>query len=177
MRPGQVERRLTIDVADKGHQAFFELVFGRQYGGDVVRFRSARRGERERLRAMSIFRCRGQLAEHPGANANIVPVVANGRVYVASYKQLVIELESTSSQPEQTDVQDATELGPNERVIFGTISTVNGDTLAVANPSGALVNVDATEAVEAHQSAVLSADEPVRIIGSYDTSSIERTSR
>jgi hypothetical protein len=120
------------------------------------------------------------------ADANIVPIVANGLVYVASYKQLAIFglASSTASlqaaqttqqdppQPAETAAKDFTQLSPNEHEVFGTIRTVNGNTITVATRTKALVDVDATEAVEAYQSVGLLVDEPVRMLGSYDTSSV-----
>jgi hypothetical protein len=117
-------------------------------------------------------------------NANIVPVVANGRVYVASYQQLAIFgtgtaapqtaqiAQQSSPQPAQPAVQDLTQLPPHGHELFGTISTVDGDMLTVATRTGALVNVDATEAVQAYQSVVLLVDEPVRMFGSYNAANV-----
>jgi len=110
-----------------------------------------------------------------GANANIVPVVANGRVYVASYKQLAIF--GLGSGPAATLTLtaaplDPTQLGPNQHEIHGTIQTLSGYMLTVATLSGAQVDVDATQAVQTYQSVVLSVGEAVRMLGSYDASNV-----
>jgi len=117
------------------------------------------------------------------ANANIVPVVANGHVYVASYKQLSIfglagtvaatpQTAQTATQAVaqtvQTTTQDSTELPPNGHEIVGSISSINGDRLTIATRSGAVVNVNATQARQNYQSVVLLVDEAVRVLGSFD---------
>ena len=117
------------------------------------------------------------------ANANIVPVVANGHVYVASYKQLSIfglagavgatpQTAQTAAQAVaqtvKNTIQDSTELPPNGHEIFGRISSINGDRLTIATRSGGVVNVNATQAVQNYQSVVLLVDEAVRILGSFD---------
>jgi hypothetical protein len=121
-----------------------------------------------------------------GGNANIVPVVANGHVYVASNKQLAIfglgsgsaapqtaqTSQQLSAQTVQTAAEDFTQLPAHGHEIFGTISTVNGDIITVVTRNGALVDVDATEAVQAYQSVVLLVDESVRMLGSYDTANV-----
>jgi hypothetical protein len=119
-------------------------------------------------------------------NANIVPVVANGHVYVASYLQLAIfglgpataapqttqAVQQSSLQTAEPAAQDFTQLPAKAHEIFGTISAVNGDMLTVITRTGALVDVDATEAVQAYQSVVLLVDESVRMLGSYNTSNV-----
>jgi hypothetical protein len=52
------------------------------------------------------------------------------------------------------------------------ITTVNGDVITVETRNGALVDVDATEAVESYQSVVLLVDEAVRMLGSYNASNV-----
>jgi hypothetical protein len=88
-----------------------------------------------------------------GTNANIVPVVANGKVYVASYKALTIFGPGGHLAPvkqaaplQMTPVQVATEpAGPQ---IFGTITSVSesGNQIAVQLRSGQSVSVDLADA-------------------------------
>jgi hypothetical protein len=83
------------------------------------------------------------------ANANIVPVVANGKVYVASYKALTIFGPGGHLAPVKqaaplamTPVQVATEAAGSQ--IFGTITSVsdNGDQIAVQLRSGRSVSAN-----------------------------------
>jgi hypothetical protein len=124
------------------------------------------------------------------ANANIVPVVANGHVYVASNQQLsifglgtaaaVAQTASTaqpaSVQPVQTAEQAAapalTELPPNGHEVFGTINNINGDMFTLTIRKGDIINVDATQAMQEYQSVVLLVGEAVRIIGTFDSSNV-----
>jgi hypothetical protein len=110
-------------------------------------------------------------------NANIVPVVANGRVYVASYKELAIFGLArggavVAAVPRLRPAP--TELPPDGHEIFATIKTVAGANLTVATRTGKLLRVDAAEAMQAKQSVVLLVDEPVRLLGSYDSAGILR---
>jgi hypothetical protein len=124
---------------------------------------------------------------NPTSNANIVPVVANGHVYVASYKQLAIfglggtvgvtnQTAQTApqaiAQTVQTTGRDFAELPPNGHEIFGTIRSINGDSLTIATRSGGIINVNATLALQNYESVVLLADEAVRILGSFDGSNV-----
>jgi hypothetical protein len=123
-------------------------------------------------------------------NANIVPVVANGHVYVASYQQLSIfglgtaaaaaqtasTAQPASVQPVQTAEQAAapalTELPPNGHEIFGTINIINGDMFTLTIRKGDVINVDATQAMQEYQSVILLVGEAVRIIGTFDSSNV-----
>jgi hypothetical protein len=114
-----------------------------------------------------------------GGNANIVPVVAAGRVYVASYKELAIfglspggAAKSASAVPRPRP--PPTELPAGGHEIFATIKTVAGSNLTVATRTGKLLRVDAAKAIEARQRIVLLVDEPVRVLGSYDSAGILR---
>ena len=113
------------------------------------------------------------------SDADIVPVVADGRVYVASYKELAIfglppagAAMPAAAVPRLPPAQPELPVGSHE--IFATIKTVAGDNLSVATRTGKLIHVDATAAIEAKLSVVLLADEPVRILGSYDNAGVLR---
>jgi hypothetical protein len=112
-------------------------------------------------------------------------VVGGGHVYVASYQQFAIfglgsgtlsaqTTEQASPQAAQAGVLDFTQLPPHGHELFGTITTVNGDMLTVATRTGALINVDATEAVQTYQRIVLLVDEPVRMLGSYNAANVSQ---
>ncbi len=113
-----------------------------------------------------------------GSDADIVPVVADGRVYVASYKELAIfglpgrAAVSAGAVPPARPAPLALPADGHE--IFATIKTVAGHNLTVATRTGKLIHVDATAAIEAKLSVVLLVDEPVRILGSYDNAGVLR---
>ena len=49
---------------------------------------------------------------------------------------------------------------------------INGNMITVATHKGALINVDATNAVQTYQSVVLLVGEAVRMLGSYNAASV-----
>jgi hypothetical protein len=117
---------------------------------------------------------------HTDANANIVPVVANGRVYVASYKKLSIfglpsapnaALQEPATLVDETVISQQ-QAAANEHQIHGTIQTVNGLTLTVQPRTGGPIQVDATQAYQNDAVGVLYPDEPVRVLGSFDASNV-----
>jgi hypothetical protein len=107
------------------------------------------------------------------ANAGIVPVVANGRVYVASYKQLAIFGLAPAAGANLAAVQSPVPPAPpvlprDDHEIFGTIKAVAGSSLTLATRAGELVRVDAADAVRNHLSVVLLLGEPIIVSGGYD---------
>jgi hypothetical protein len=86
-----------------------------------------------------------------GTNANIVPVVANGRVYVASYKALTIfgllspgQLAPLAQAAPLNVTPTPLNTQPSGPQIFGTITSVSesGDQIAVLLRSGRSVSVN-----------------------------------
>ena len=105
-----------------------------------------------------------------GGNANIVPVVANGNVYVASYQTLTI-FGLLSAQP--LVKQRVTNPLPASRSrglagpeIFGTITSVMGNQIVVQLRSGTSVPVDLTDAAKSFQTVIPSVGENVEVRGS-----------
>jgi hypothetical protein len=111
-------------------------------------------------------------------NANIVPVVANGRVYVASYKELAIfglppgGAAASAAVPRLPPTRPALQAQGHE--IFATVKTVAGANVTVATRTGKLLHIDVAKAMVAKQSVVLLVDEAVRVLGSYDRAGILR---
>jgi hypothetical protein len=108
-------------------------------------------------------------------NANIVPVVANGRVCVASYKELAIfELAATANQKAvSSPVQPARAALPaNSLEIFGMITAITGSNMTLTTRTGKLVRIDAADAVRSHCSVVLLVGEPIMVSGGYDGSGV-----
>ena len=107
------------------------------------------------------------------ADANIVPVVTNGKVFVASYKQLAIfglkglnqtaHLNSTSQVAtlEPAPVSDAHQ-------ITGTLVRIEGPKLTFSTRAGTTVTVDASRAEQAELTAVFVIGTPYRVRGAYD---------
>ena len=94
-----------------------------------------------------------------GGNANLVPTVANGRVYVASYKSLAIfglrpgkrggrVLPRTSEHPEEL-MQEAPPMPkPPGAQYWGTVKSVEGDHVTLALRNGQVLEVDLSNATK-----------------------------
>jgi hypothetical protein len=95
-------------------------------------------------------------------NANLVPTVADGRVFVGSYQRLnifglaagakatgaPIVAAETAPEPEATQQPDA------ERAIYGVLVSAAGDTLVLATRVGAHITIKSTDALAAGTAAV-----------------------
>jgi outer membrane protein assembly factor BamB len=97
-----------------------------------------------------------------GGNANIVPVVANGKVYVAAYKSLMIfgpngspaTAAVTANSVDSTPVAASLPPGVTQRV-SGMLLTIDGTTLTLLTRTSRTVKVDVAHAVESEQVANL----------------------
>jgi hypothetical protein len=109
------------------------------------------------------------------ANANIVPVVANGQVYVASYKELsIFGLLPAGIAPTTSKPHPATQniVAPGEHEIFGTVTAVEGSHFTLQTRTGSLVQVDATGAIQNELSIDLFVREAVDVRGIYDSNGV-----
>jgi hypothetical protein len=112
---------------------------------------------------------------YTNANANIVPVVANGKVHVAAWRTLFIfGLRPVGAAPLKAipSMQTAglSEPGPIEapHEVTGTLLEINGSALSIKTRSGKTVMIDATKAAQAQQSAVLVIGKAFGVQGTYD---------
>jgi len=107
---------------------------------------------------------------HTNGNANIVPVVANGLVYVASDKALTIfgvVPAHAALQTAQTAVQPspvASLASPHE--ITGTLLAISGSTLTLQTRTGKSVKIDDSQAVQNEEVAPLFVGQPFTALGS-----------
>jgi Bacterial Ig-like domain (group 3)/FG-GAP-like repeat/FG-GAP repeat len=112
-----------------------------------------------------------------GGNANIVPVVANGHVYVASDKGLTIfGLLGISASRKTITPAPVTENVPtkkNPREIYGTItSIINASHVTIKTRKGRLLNVDASVAIQNEQCIGLEVGEHVDVQGAIDANGV-----
>ena len=115
-----------------------------------------------------------------GGNANIVPVVANGRVYVASYKQLAIfglspPTIAARAKPRAAELQVAAAPAAPPLAgshFAGTIESVNGDVIVVRLRSGDSLTVDLTKALNASDAIVPFVGEAVMATGTLTTAGV-----
>jgi hypothetical protein len=104
-----------------------------------------------------------------GGNANLVPVVANGKVYVASYEQLSIFGLTSSKNGAKALHHGAAPVrfgGPNE--VTGTLTSKNGSLLTLRTRAGSNVVVDDTLAERSQRTGDLVIGEPFSATGRYD---------
>jgi hypothetical protein len=104
---------------------------------------------------------------HTGGNANIVPVVANGKVYVAANKALTIfgvpiGLAPVPPPPPPAPVASL----DSPHVISGTLLAVDGTTLTLQPRTGKSVKIDDSLAVKNQQVSALSVGVPLTAQGS-----------
>jgi hypothetical protein len=104
------------------------------------------------------------------ANANIVPMVANGKVYVASNKALAIFGVLSGHAPQIAPPPPspvASLSGPH--VITGTLLTIDGSTLTLQARTGETEEIDDSQAAQDEQVSILHVGEPVTVQGSSFT--------
>jgi hypothetical protein len=106
-----------------------------------------------------------------GGNANLVPVVANGKVYVAGFKSLAIfGLRSgtaalAAASPRQ-EMPSALPAGEHE--ISGIVQDIDDSTITLVSRTGDLLKVDAAAAFAKFQAAVPSVGHGILVRGTID---------
>jgi len=108
-----------------------------------------------------------------GGNANIVPVVANGKVYVASYKALTIfGVGGTAASPAKIAANTALQASPvaapaSSHLITGTLQVIDRSTLTLQTRTGKSVKINDALAVQNQRVGVpLSVGTPLTVQGS-----------
>jgi hypothetical protein len=104
-------------------------------------------------------------------NANIVPVVANGHVYVASYKQLTIWglTQALGAKLAHPVFNNPVQLQSGEHDVFGTITAINGASINIKKRDGTIINVNTTNAT----APPLVIDEPVQVVGTGTATALD----
>jgi hypothetical protein len=130
------------------------------------------------------------------SNANLVPTVANGRVYVASNQQLQIfglfsnraassgagakppapsEPAVFACPPEAAPLAVVAAVGVHE--IRGAVCEVKGNRLRVALAGQRSISVDMTEALSRHRTPLLSPGRPIKIRATIDDKGLAHAQR
>ncbi len=103
-----------------------------------------------------------------GGNANLVPTVANGMVYVASYKSLAIFGITSHAAQTAANLQQGSAAPlakPTGALFWGTIKSVNDTDIVLALRTGELLEVDLSEAYKNAMSVVPYLGENVAVSG------------
>jgi hypothetical protein len=104
---------------------------------------------------------------NPNGNANIVPVVANGKVFVASFAALNIFGPGGTLAPLAVQAPPPPRT-PQVSQIFGRIIRIDTPQITIQPATGPLVMVDTTEAVAADLSVVFVVGRAVHVFGAPD---------
>jgi len=107
---------------------------------------------------------------NPSANANIVPVVANGKVFVASFAALNIFGPGGTLPPLVMAAPRRAQALVSQ--IFGRIIRIDTSQITIQPATGAPVTVDTTNAVTADQSVPLVLGRAVHVFGPRDAAGI-----
>jgi hypothetical protein len=114
--------------------------------------------------------------EESNSNANLVPVVANGKVYVASDQQLDIfgllgaKGKAIAQAAPAVKAPRGTITAPHE--VTGTLVAISGSRLTLRTRIGKTAQVDDSDAVRRERSAVLVIGEAFDARGTYDTAGV-----
>jgi len=111
----------------------------------------------------------------PENNATVMPMVANGRVFVASYKTLSIfglSSASAASLPHVSPPNMRVKLGTGEHEIYGTVKAIDGARLTVQKRDGSTLTVDATRAAAQHAKAQPELGKALVARGSYSPAGV-----
>jgi hypothetical protein len=105
------------------------------------------------------------------SNANLVPVVANGLVYVASYQQLAV-FGPGGLKPSATIAgAEAPATAEQDSRVFGQVKSIDGSLIMVQTRTG-LLEVDTSQAQNDHLSAVPVVGNALMVRGRYDAAGV-----
>jgi hypothetical protein len=111
-----------------------------------------------------------------GGDANLVPVVANGKVYVASYEQLdifgLLGSNAKAVTPAVPVVKAPRANAGAGHEVTGVLVAVKGSQLTLRTRTGRLVRVDDADAVRRQRSVDLLVGEPLGATGNRDAAGI-----
>jgi hypothetical protein len=112
---------------------------------------------------------------YTGGNANIVPVVANGLVYVASYQMLTIFGPGgtmAAHLPPIHTVDMRKQLAPGEHEIYGAVRSMNRGSILIDKRNGEQLRIDATLAQKTFRFAEPAPGHALMARGTFDKSGV-----
>jgi len=116
---------------------------------------------------------------HATANANLVPTVANGKVYVASYQMLSIFGVSGGGHAFISKSRFVHPAEPSDPIlsahqVSGFVRAISGGSLEIELRDGQRVTADLGEALRQHTAMRVVVGDPVLVRGDYDRGGILR---
>lgn len=123
--------------------------------------------------AETVFSAKAGTWPNTGGDSNTVPTVANGKVYVASYKELdIFGFSGSAAEAPMANlghVEPArAHLPQGEHEIFGMVRAFRGSIIVLARRDGALVTVDARDALRQARFAQPTVGHGVMVRGRYN---------
>jgi len=104
-------------------------------------------------------------------NANLVPTVANGKVYVASNRQLAIFGTTAAAVQMQAQLQQppaVSSSSPAGAQFWGTVENINDSSLVIILRTGRLLQIDLSAAIAEGTTIVPVIGESVAVSGELD---------
>jgi hypothetical protein len=117
-----------------------------------------------------------------GGNANVVPVVANGKVYVASYQSLMIfgpnapaaaRAPAAAARAPAPQVAAASLPVTSSLRVSGTLVSVDGTVLTLLRRGGKTVRIDDSAAAASERIAILAIGQPYTVVGAPGVDGID----
>ncbi|MHB8501644.1 MAG: hypothetical protein ACYDCG_20435 [Candidatus Acidiferrales bacterium] len=109
-----------------------------------------------------------------GGNANIVPVVANGKIYVASYQKLLIFGHHRHAGKKAEELKFVAEekiqppLPSGSHIVFATVRHVDGSRVTAQTRDGKELIIDTTPALQSSRVITLVPGRVIQAMGVYD---------
>jgi hypothetical protein len=117
----------------------------------------------------TLYQTTGGFWNATGGNANLVPTVANGKVYVASYEQLnIFGLGGTKGIPKRPPGLAAHEAQMHAHQVTGQLLGIDKAILTLKSRSGSILKVDDGVAVRSYRTEDLVMGKFFTIRGNYD---------
>ena len=108
-------------------------------------------------------------------DSNIVPTVANGKVYVASYQSLAIfgiGAAGLAKLPQTTKVDMRAVLAQGEHEVFATTASIIGNRIVATRRDGSTLSIDSTSAEQHFHMAEPSVGNALLARGTFDAAGI-----
>ncbi len=122
--------------------------------------------------AQPIFQAAAGFWPYTSGNANIVPVAANGQVFVASYRTLAIFGVGGKASLGPAPAVELRPLVAQGHEIFGTVENIEGAQLTLRTRTGKTIKVDTTAAANAHNLSLHGTGGAVDVRGTYNAQGV-----